>query len=635
MLRFEDWFWGTSGDPLAGIHLLHQRQEMGTAELEEVVHLLQLRVGAEEQYAAKLGDIGRLKLRADGFGKDDSLLCALYTSTQRELMTLSIAHKKMSDEISAIIKQIQTYLEENRKLSLTGKEKIDATWKQLEKQRCELVAIEKDYQIKCQVADVEQRNHELAHGENDLPAMDIMITVGRHNYTVEEFNSVLARMQCEIPTQEVKLLWGSAKDCFTSEDAVQYLKTILHIEEEESHAFFEHLQADGFVKNVGRTAAFGQSQHFQWRKHSNENEPNHRRRRREADRADFEYKKAVMSTEDIRLRLEGECLHYMNSLQHAEMRRLELFKQAYESLNVVERIAFVAIDDMCERNATFVETLNPEKEVEILVERSRTGTMRIPPALYTDFYEQYPHGCYGVSLEDLATREGTQVPAIVEQCLAVLDKRSPSATESHLEMWLGTTRDIASLHSLRSTLNVNKSTSCNLQDVEPSLIAQALKMFLIELPISVCSDEIYEPLKILYLSKADDSAPHRIASLRSMLHVLPTAHFQSLKLLGRHWHRSVKGLDPESKKIADLAQHLGHYVLRPCVQTSVTLHDKHPARLIKDMLLFHDDIFNHADNRSSDTASLRSVDLDDCEADAVDGNSVSLTAVHSVTTNWT
>lgn len=130
------------------------------------------------------------------------------------------------------------------------------------------------------------------------------------------------------------------------------------------------------------------------------------------------------------------------------------------------------------------------------------------------------------------------------------------------------TSNIPALHTLRADLNSSKATLKYLRRVPATLIISALKLYLIELPTSVCSDEIYEPLKLLYLSKADDFGPMRVGSLRSLLATLVPVHYCTLRVLSAYWFKMVASLDPDDPRINDLAQHLGHYVLRPKVSVS-------------------------------------------------------------------
>lgn len=116
------------------------------------------------------------------------------------MSNLGNCHKQVADQIGQIVRPIQRFLDDNKKLSVVRKEKIDATWKQLAAQRAELELLEQDYRNKCTIADAEQRKYEETRSDDDLPSMDVMVNLGPRSFTVEDFNTLLGNMQREIKT---------------------------------------------------------------------------------------------------------------------------------------------------------------------------------------------------------------------------------------------------------------------------------------------------------------------------------------------------------------------------------------------------------------------------------------------------
>jgi hypothetical protein len=75
--------------------------------------------------------------------------------------------------------------------------------------------------------------------------------------------------------------------------------------------------------------------------------------------------------------------------------------------------------------------------------------------------------------------------------------------------------------------------------------------------------DIYEPLKLLYLSKAEDQGTMRLNSLRSLLATMTTPHFHTLVALANHWYKMVQNAGLSDSKLNELAQALGVLILRP------------------------------------------------------------------------
>jgi hypothetical protein len=110
-----------------------------------------------------------------------------------------------------------------------------------------------------------------------------------------------------------------------------------------------------------------------------------------------------------------------------------------------------------------------------------------------------------------------------------------------------------------------------LRKFPPEIIVGAMKLYLLELPISVCryssftSDDLYDSLKMLYLSKTEDSAGNRLASIRNLLATMPTCHFYTLAFLTNYWNGLILHLSPQDIKVSKLAMVLAPFVLRPAV----------------------------------------------------------------------
>ncbi|KAI9088532.1 hypothetical protein DFS34DRAFT_313807 [Phlyctochytrium arcticum] len=617
MLRFEDWFWGTPADPIAGINVLHEQYQMGIAQIEELQTLLSTREVAEDAYSAKLLEICATKPRADGFAKaEHSAPAQVFSHAKTGMAHLAATHQMMSGQLKALGGVLNMYLSDNRKESQTRKDIIDAELKSLISQKSELEVAEVEYRRACRAANEEQAKFERERGASgDVPGMEVMVTLGPRSFTVEDFNTLLSRMQRDIKTQDVKSLWTSAKNCFLGEDAVTYLRQKLHLDEEGALAMLSQLLAEHFLRSAGRVvggghATFRPQHHYQWKRLSIEDEPAHRKTRRLADRAGFEYRKCVDTAEQTRQQLEFHCWEYMNVLQTLETQRLHLFQASLKGLNQAEEVVAERTKEMCEQGGVYLETLNPTREVEMRVEALRTGNTHFDPILFKSAYGgSYKDPVFGVSLEEHASTRGRKVPTVIKKLLRAIEETRASGIEgTEIDWWLEPSSSIAAIHALRNDLNNPKSSPLkHLRRLPPSLLTNTLKLYLLELPISLCADDVYEPLKLLYLSKTDDFGPMRIASLRSLLATLSPAHYASLKTLSGYWHRRVVAAlnEPEDPRINDLAQAWGHVVLRARVPTAVTLHDKHPVRLVKDLLMHHYEVFAAGSDSSEQPASRR------------------------------
>jgi hypothetical protein len=122
------------------------------------------------------------------------------------MATLGATHKKVASDLSALLTPLGQYLDENKKTFTTKKDGIEAAWKALDKQRSELPGLETTYTMKCQAADgAEKENAALPSPKNTdgltVPVMDVMMTIGPMEMTVEELNNTLFKLQRQVPVE--------------------------------------------------------------------------------------------------------------------------------------------------------------------------------------------------------------------------------------------------------------------------------------------------------------------------------------------------------------------------------------------------------------------------------------------------
>jgi RhoGAP domain len=170
---------------------------------------------------------------------------------------------------------------------------------------------------------------------------------------------------------------------------------------------------------------------------------------------------------------------------------------------------------------------------------------------------------FGMSLEKATTKSKTRVLPLVQKCISYLsDTFAVPGQTSQLELWIQPNVNLQAIHSLRSLLNTSTNTSRKvLQKFPPETIIGVLKLYLMELPVSLVTDDIYESLKMLYLSKGEDKVSNRLGSVRNLLSTMPQAHFYTLAYLVNYWNGIVV-IEESEQKISKFCDMLGPYILR-------------------------------------------------------------------------
>ncbi|KAF9969529.1 hypothetical protein BGZ65_011854, partial [Modicella reniformis] len=115
------------------------------------------------------------------------------------------------------------------------------------------------------------------------------------------------------------------------------------------------------------------------------------------------------------------------------------------------------------------------------------------------------------------------------------------------------------------------------------------------LPGSLVNGEEYETVKIIYSGATDDTNDTkndaRISSIRNLLGLLSSARFYTLNEVVRHLSNLIKETSADDAFTTFIAHRWGPVFLRPPEETAVTMHDKHPQRMMRDMLKMTHQIF--------------------------------------------
>ncbi|KAJ3286462.1 hypothetical protein HDU79_006465 [Rhizoclosmatium sp. JEL0117] len=659
---FEDVFWGSSSDPLSGVKKLHDNYQYGVAELEEILHFVSIRMQTEEYYANRLQEMAAVRIRPSKKNDDSSVgkveelntvLNNVLTTLRQEATIISSTHRHMHDTLNRTYTSLKKFLDDHRRLSQSRKELIDSATKRYETLASDVKEKRREASKKWDVAreaDVTHKKDILSRDDVGVESLDVLITVADLQFTVVEFNTLVSEIERDVPKQDVKSIIGTYKSVVSGAAVIKYLmtngaKVRRSLQTVESAtAFLNALIGQGFLKSIALRNSNKlpvSEQQYQWKKTCLDNEPDHTRTRREAERAELEYKNAVKNAEEARVVLEAHCIEHMKTVQIALMERLTLAKTVISSYIDSEQSCISPITHSVERFNVLLEMFSPEQQVQVMAERDRTGNARLKPIVYSASSNKirvestYVNSVvFGVPLETLAQRDSRRVPNLLRKCLRALvkgcvDSAAIGGRDGELRVWLESNMYAPTVQSLRANINGSGKpiSLAHLRERPTSDIVGLIKLWLLQLPGSVCGDEVYEPLKLLYLSKSDEYAGMRSGSLKSLLSTLSQSSYSSLFALITHWQKLLAETNTASTdpKINDLSQVMGHLVLRPKVETLVTAFDKHPHRFLRDLLTHStSEIFQigMGPNPSSQSLQIEGEDLDPENDDDLDEEGV-------------
>ena len=117
---------------------------------------------------------------------------------------------------------------------------------------------------------------------------------------------------------------------------------------------------------------------------------------------------------------------------------------------------------------------------------------------------------------------------------------------------------------------------------------------------SLVSSQVYEIIKTIYSTPDSSSSPEtRISVLQNTLGQLRLANIATLDALTTHFTRLIELTSAEEEYVVALSNALAPCILRPRTDTSLTAHERHAYRLIRDLFAHKEGIFGELKRASA------------------------------------
>lgn len=324
--------------------------------------------------------------------------------------------------------------------------------------------------------------------------------------------------------------------------------------------------------------------------------------RREALEADERYKVAVRRLDQIRCRLEEEVIAQLKYMEQCELDRLKAIKAVVLDFSGAISNVIPNLQSTVDHMMLYQETIQPLGDLRYLLENYRTGGFVPKIQAYENYYGSVEEQNFGVDLEARARVDRKRVPILVTTILTYLDNRYPEleGDETRRMIWL-TDVDLARTHKLRYVLNNSKADYNELlPQFEIPVIASVLRLYLLELPDSLVSSQVYEIVKTIYSTTAHETTEEgRIKVLQSTLGQLRLVNIATLDAIMTHFTRLIDLTSADEDYITSLAQAFSPCILRPRFESSLTMNERHSYRLIRDLFAHKDAIFGELKRQSS------------------------------------
>lgn len=355
--------------------------------------------------------------------------------------------------------------------------------------------------------------------------------------------------------------------------------------------------------------------------HPGETQP--QRLKREAAEADEKYKAGVRKLDLMRCELEESMVDHLKFMERCELDRLKAIKAVILDFTGAISNVVPAIQASVDRMMLYQETVQPLGDLRYLLESYRTGSFIPKVITYESYYNSADDQTFGVDLEARARADRKRVPVIVTSILTYLDHHYPDleGDEARRGIWLVDV-PLAATHHLRNAINNGKAPSTEvLEKYDVPIVASVLKLYLLELPgeshpplsrilltslDSIVSSAKYEIFKTVYTthgSATPTSTSRRLSVIQNTLGSLPLTNIATLDAITTHFTRLIELTSADESFISTLSHLLTNCILRPRFESSLTLHERHSYRLVRDLLDNKERIFGELKRQSSSASS--------------------------------
>ncbi|KIJ65674.1 hypothetical protein HYDPIDRAFT_175034 [Hydnomerulius pinastri MD-312] len=348
---------------------------------------------------------------------------------------------------------------------------------------------------------------------------------------------------------------------------------------------------------------------------NSQNEPAYIRLRQEADEADKLYRVSVRKLDRQRLGLEERTEEMLKTLQRWEMERLGAVKTVLLQYQGTLANLPKAFEPTLERSATLVATYQPDSDLTALVERYRTGPFRPVPQLYESVAHDESDVVFGIDLRKWAEggwsaltsgeEKKELIPPVLTALLNGLKEsygRLPNDVEKR-KAWIYDV-PLPALHHLRESLNAippeQPFSPEMLAKYDAPVLAGCVKLWALELDPPLALWEGWDEIRKLYptvgsagKAEGEPSEQQHIQDLQVALQRLPKVHLYVLDAVITHLRTLIQLTtvdEADDIYMSKLALSVGRTIIRPKVETELSIQDRHPTSLFLDLLKNYDSI---------------------------------------------
>ncbi|GAA5802080.1 hypothetical protein HPULCUR_007540 [Helicostylum pulchrum] len=331
----------------------------------------------------------------------------------------------------------------------------------------------------------------------------------------------------------------------------------------------------------------------------------------EMNEADQVYKKKIKFVNSMRIKMEESILNYFQEMETLEKDRINALKHAFTTMSNSLSNTLPMFKETYDRISLFQETVKPEQDINYIIEQFKTGPYCPRPMIYENYYYgSATEQTFGVPLEEVAQIYGSYVPPIVSKGIKLIDTGlavTNNSNEKHKaceKVW----SNIISAKEMNKVCEkldnlVGVKLKEALEKLDLNVLANLIRVYLLELPECLLTFDLYEPVKLLYATQQGTES--RLTSISKLLATLPSSNYHTLKTLAHHLYKLLNQTTTDDM-LNQLISMFSYVLLRPRTSSQTNIHDRHSNKLTRDLLTQYPTIFTKDINKAQRTNASRS-----------------------------
>ncbi|EDO18836.1 hypothetical protein Kpol_1023p5 [Vanderwaltozyma polyspora DSM 70294] len=222
--------------------------------------------------------------------------------------------------------------------------------------------------------------------------------------------------------------------------------------------------------------------------------------------SDKKYRKESFKMDTLRCSVEELMIDHLSFMEKCELDRIKAIKKATFDFCSILGNKITSLKICVDKMINSEDSIDPIESLLQLISRYHTGVFQPKVISYNNYYNPGAYQIFGIDLETRARLDKKVVPLIVSVILSYMDQIYPDLANDKVRtsIWIAPVK-LKLTHELRALLNtqVFKDDADLLEilkkaNYDPSTVSSVLKIYLLELPQPLITDEVYDILKVLY-----------------------------------------------------------------------------------------------------------------------------------------